>query len=369
MSQPALKIDVVSAMDLAPADIDRWSMLQSGQARLDSPFLSPRWTQAVARARIATGKAACDIKVAILRGADGQAVGFLPVRLRSDVAMPVGAPMCDYQALVGAPDLAVDPRRLLAALGAHRLDFCHMQADDETLARHGRGQTDSWIVEIPDGYGAYEAQRKAAGSGVLKDVDKKRRKAEREVGPAVFRALSDSRADFDQLIDWKRGQLVATGQTDYFRTPWVMELVRDLFATRDDTFGGGLYTLHLGDSLAAVHLHLRGAHTLHGWLIAHNPAFERYSPGLMLFQDILKSMDATPYTQLDLGAGDYRFKRELSNARQTVMFGFFGSPSPATFVRSAAYGVRHMAESLPLGRMSELPGKAMRRLDLLRGLH
>jgi hypothetical protein len=64
-----------------------------------------------------------------------------------------------------------------------------------------------------------------------------------------------------------------------------------------------------------VHLHLRGEHTIHGWLIAHNPDFERYSPGLMLFQDILKSMDGTPYMRLDLGTGDYRFKRELSNAQ------------------------------------------------------
>lgn len=364
-----MKIEVVAALDLHPSDIDRWSSLQAGQPRLDSPFLSPRWTQAVARAREATGKKASDIKVAILRADDGQAIGFLPVRVRADVGMPVGAPMCDYQALVSAPGVAMDPRPLLTALRVHRLDFCHMQADDETLARHGRGQTDSWIVETPDGYAAYEVGRRAAGSGVLKDIDKKRRKAEREVGPAVFTAMSDSRADFDQLIAWKRAQLIATGQTDYFRTPWVMNLVEALFATRDAGFGGGLYTLRLGGKLAAVHLHLRGAHTIHGWLIAHNPQFERYSPGLMLFQDILKSMDGTPYDRLDLGAGDYRFKREFSNARQTVVFGFLGSPSPATFVRQAAYGVRHMAESLPLGRMSELPGKAMRRLDLLRGLH
>lgn len=364
-----MKIDVVSALDLSPADIARWSSLQVGPLRLDSPFLSPRWTQAVARALDATGKKASDVKVAILRDDTGQAVGFLPSRVRSDVGMPVGAPMCDYQALVAAPGVAIDPRQLLAALHVHRLDFCHMQADDETLARHGRGQADSWIVEAPDGYAAYEAGRRAAGSGVLKDIDKKRRKAEREVGPAVFTALSNNRADFEQLIAWKRAQLVATGQTDYFRTPWVVALVDALFSTRDPDFGGGLYSLHLGGELAAVHLHLRGSHTIHGWLIAHNAAFERYSPGLMLFQDILKSMDGGPYVRLDLGAGDYRFKRELSNARQTVVFGFYGSPSPAAFVRSAAYGVRQMAEALPLGRMSQLPGKAMRRLDLLRGLH
>jgi CelD/BcsL family acetyltransferase involved in cellulose biosynthesis len=80
-------------------------------------------------------------------------------------------------------------------------------------------------------------------------------------------------------------------------------------------------------------------------------------------------MDGSPYTRLDFGTGDYRFKRELSNARQTVVFGFLGSPSVPTLVRHAVYGVRSLAEALPLGRVSDLPGKAMRRMDLLRGLH
>jgi CelD/BcsL family acetyltransferase involved in cellulose biosynthesis len=42
--------------------------------------------------------------------------------------MPVGAPMCDYQALIAAPGVTMDPRDLLQALGVSRYDFCHMQA-------------------------------------------------------------------------------------------------------------------------------------------------------------------------------------------------------------------------------------------------
>ena len=51
-----------------------------------------------------------------------------------------------------------------------------------------------------------------------------------------------------------------------------------------------------------------------------------------------------------------------------VGHGFAGKPGAATLVRSAAYGLRGVAERLPLGPVSELPGKAMRRLDLIRGL-
>ena len=363
-SRFGLKIDVVPALELSPETSARWSAAQSAAPRFDSPFLSPQWVQAVARAQGPDS----GVQVAIQHDTAGAPAAFLPVRRRGGTAMPVGAPMCDYQALVTRGDFQAEPRAMLRAMDVSRFDFCHMQADDPAFRGHGRGQCTSWIVDLADGYAAYEAQRKAAGIGVLKDIDKKRRKAERETGVARFTALSDSRADFEQLLVWKRAQLAATGQTDLFKTPWVMRLIEALRETRGADFGGGLYTLHLGDDLAAVHFHLRGGGTIHGWLIAHDPRFERYSPGLLLFQDILKSLDAGPYRRLDLGAGDYRFKRELSNRQQMVMFGFLGAPSVSTLARKAVYSMREMAEALPLGPMSALPGKAMRRIDVLRGL-
>lgn len=359
-----MKIDVFPALEL-PADVHAaWSAAQAGQPRLESPFLSPLWAQAAARAQGLAG----DVKVAVQRDSSGEPAAFFAVRKRGSTAMPVGAPLSDYQALVTRDGFRADPRAMLRALGVSRYDFSHMQAEDPAFQGHARGQDVSWVVEVADGYAAYEAERKAAGVGALKDIDKKRRKVEREVGPARFTALSDSRADYERLIAWKRAQLAATGQTDLFKTPWVLRLMDELLDTRAPEFGGGLYTLHLGDELAAAHFHLRGGGTIHGWLIAHDPKFERYSPGLLLFQDILKSLDGAPYRRLDLGAGDYRFKRELSNRQQGVTFGFLGAPSVSTLARTAVYGLRDVAEALPLGPMSALPGKAMRRIDVLRGL-
>jgi CelD/BcsL family acetyltransferase involved in cellulose biosynthesis len=137
-----------------------------------------------------------------------------------------------------------------------------------------------------------------------------------------------------------------------------MNLIEALFERRDSDFGGALFTLHIGDRLAAVH----------GRLIAHAPEFEHYSPSLLLFQDILKWMVGEPYRRLDLGCGDYRFKRELSKATQETRHGFVGVESPATLLRGVAYRLREAAEGLPLGGVSALPGKAMRRYDLLRAL-
>ena len=45
-----MKIDVFPALEL-PAEVRAaWSAVQAGETRFDSPFLSPQWVQAVARA-------------------------------------------------------------------------------------------------------------------------------------------------------------------------------------------------------------------------------------------------------------------------------------------------------------------------------
>ena len=203
---------------------------------------------------------------------------------------------------------------------------------------------------------------------MLKDIDRKRRKTERQIGPCRFTGMSPSSTDFQTLIALKRTQLKQTNQTDIFAASWTMNLIEALFERREPDFGGALFTLHIGDRLAAVHFHLRGGATVHGWLIAHAPEFERYSPGLLLFQDILKWMAGGPYSQLDLSCGDYRFKRELSNAAQETGHVFVGLASQATLLRGLAYRLRETAEGLPLGGVSALPGRAMRRYDLLRAL-
>lgn len=362
-----MEIEVVRPCQLSTDDLAGWRAVQAAHPSLDTPFLSPGWSLAVERAR-ADPKGG--ERVAVLRR-NGRTLGYFPARLSGVTAMPIGAPMNDYQALVAEPGIAVNVRGLVRALGAHRLDFSHMMTCQTAFSPHMRGEQTSYVIDVAGGYGAYEAERRAAGSGVLKDIDKRRRKVEREVGAAVFTPFSDDRQAFDQLIDWKRRQYRATSQTDIFDAGWTQRLLTSLFSgdgKQGDGFGGGLFCLHIDGKLAAAHFHLIGRSSIHAWIIAHDEAFERYSPGLLLFQDILRWMDAQPYQTLDLGAGDYRFKQQLANRHRPVAHGFVGRPSPASLMRHAQYGVREAAERLPLGRMSALPAKAMRRLDQWRGL-
>jgi CelD/BcsL family acetyltransferase involved in cellulose biosynthesis len=355
-------IEVLRPKELSPAMAATWRALQRQGRGWDSPFLSPCWARSVELARGGRG-----VRVAVVSDG-GEPRAFMAATVGQITAAAAGGPMSDYEGFVGDPGPDFDPAALVRALGVSRYDFSHLPADQAAFAPHARGQIVSWIVDLPDGYDAYAAQRRAAGSSALKELDRKRRKAEREAGEIVFTAASTSRADFDRLIELKREQFRRTNQTDVLAVGWTQRLMEGLFSLERPDFGGGLFTLHIGGRLAAVQFNLIGETTIHAWMIAHDAALERYSPGLLLFQNIFRWMDDQPYNRLDLGYGDYRFKTELSNLQTPLIFGFVGTPSPATLLREAAYGVRRAAEALPLGKVSALPGKAMRRLDLIRGL-
>jgi CelD/BcsL family acetyltransferase involved in cellulose biosynthesis len=169
-------------------------------------------------------------------------------------------------------------------------------------------------------------------------------------------------------MHWKRDQFRRTRQTDVTAAPWVARLLGELFERRDGDFGGALFTLHVGDRLAAAQFNLRGPGELHSWFVGHDPEFDRWSPGLVLFGELVRWMADSAWRRLELGPVAYRFKDRLANRRRMIALGFAGAPSPVTAMRAAAWGVRRTAERLPLGRVSAWPGKAMRRLDLIRAL-
>ncbi len=364
-----MQIDVVAPQDLSPTDVEGWRRLQAGAREMASPFLSPGWAMALAKI---DGPDRRQGRVAVVREGR-EAVGFLPSRVSRFTATRAGALMADYQGLVAPPGMRVDPRELVRALGVRRLDLNNVPADQPTFIPYLRGETPSRIIDLSDGFDAYAKARREGGSDVLQDAAKKRRKFEREHGPVTFTARSGSRDSLDQLIAWKSAQCRATGQTDIFEAGWTAHLVQHLHAAPEPGCEGVLFTHHADGKLAAAHFALLGGdaiggRVMHAWFIAHDEAFARYSPGVGLIVDILKWCEAEGVRELDLGPGDYRFKLQLANAERAVAYGFVGRPSTATIVRAAQYGVREVAEALPLGRYSALPGKAMRRLDQWRGL-
>ncbi len=355
-------VELIRPEQLNAEDLALWRGWRASDPDLVSPYFSPDWSRAVAKVRD-------DVFIGVFYGQEGQKCAFMPVQNPSSVVIqPAGGPLCDYQGTIGGPAQVLDMKSLLKATGAGRFDFGNLLAKQSSFARHAREIHVSRVINLQDGYDAYLQHRRDAGSSETKRARKRKRKLDRELGPVRLETNCRDKAALDQLISWKCDQYKRTGQTDIFTRDWALSLVRNLFENPSEDLGAQLFVLYAGDTLVALNLCLRSGPVLHCWFIAHDPALSHFSPGLVLFEELIEHACSMGMDEIDLGAGDYRFKLNLANAARPLCGGFVGTNALSARLRAAAYDLRDLFEALPLGPVSAWPGKAMRRHDLRLGL-
>ena len=358
-----MKAEAVHPSRLSGPDLAAWRALRTADTRWSTPYLAPEWAEAVGRVRP-------DARVVLFRDSAGTAVGFLPVqRPHGFAAVPAGGAVCDYQAIVAAPRAGIDPRLAARALGVGRIDMPCALADGRDASQGG-----GHLVSFADGWDGYRDALKARGSKVLSRADKRYRKLGRDTaaagqGELTFEAFCTDEAVFDTLVRWKREQYARTGVRDIFSHGWVDALVRDTFrqsAARE--FGGAMFVLRVGGKPVSILYCLRSGQALHAWFTAYDPDWAEHSPGLLTFVEAIRASAQAGFNEMDLGPGDYQFKESLATGVRPAAPAFIGAPSVSAALRAAEFGVRRMAESLPLGRASHWPAKAMRRMDIVAGL-
>ncbi len=356
------KIEVIKPSELDAGQKELWQSWQAADEDFSSPYFHPQWAAHVGAVRK-------DVRIGVFLDGAGREKGFLPFQRPSrHCALPAGGPLCDYQGVIAAPRSHFNAMDILAALDVGRFDFANLLVKQSPFAPFARHVHVSHIIDMGKGHEAYITERREHGSSESKRARKRARKMAREQGALRLVVGDAEQNSFDRLIAWKTEQYHRTGQPDIFLRPWARDLVNNIFASRDADFGGVLFSLYAGDRLVALNFCLRAGPVLHCWFIAHDPAFSHYSPGLILFEEILAHMEGMGCHTLDLGAGDYRFKRNLANTVRPLCGGFVGGKALSAQIRRMEYAVRWFCEALPLGPLSALPGKAMRRADLLGGL-
>jgi CelD/BcsL family acetyltransferase involved in cellulose biosynthesis len=362
-----MQVDCINPLDLTAGDIAQWRRLLAARPdAFSSPYVTPDWARAVARHRT-------DARVAVWRER-GEAVAFLPVQ-RTDVfgAMPLGSPVCDYQALIAPEGAAIDPGEAARALRVGRIDLTAGLVDsalEPTLHVRDVGH----VVRFPDGWDGYCAERQASGSKVVARARKKLSKLSRDFpGQVSVEPFSADEAAFDQLIAWKRAQMARTGVSDIFEHAWIAGLVRDTFEMQPgregcEHFGGAMFVLRVASKPIAVLHCLRTARCLHAWFVAYDNDYAEHSPGLILFAEAIRAAGQAGYVEMDLGPGDYRFKESFANYARPIGAGFIGGGGVSAAYKAAQFQLRSLIERLPVGRARDWPAKAMRRLDIARGL-
>lgn len=272
------------------------------EASLHSPFLAWPFVESIGQVRD-------DARVATFR--DGERVcGFLAFQVGPDQAgRPIGATICDAQAVVAPSGWTFDPRRLVAAAGLSRWSFDHLTTKQAAFLPYHHRRHRSPIVDLAAGYDAFVEEVRTNSKDLIAQVGRRRRKLEREVGPVVCEwQSSDPEGDLRRLAQWKSEQYARDGTWDRFAVPWITEAVELLARSSDPTCTGLLTSIRAGEHLVAAHFGLLGTDRLCWWFPTYNPEFGRYSPGLILLLEIIAEAARHGVAMVDLGRGEHGYK-------------------------------------------------------------
>lgn len=315
---------VIAAHELDAGLLAAWRSIQEREPRLAGPYFCPEFTQAVARVR-------GDVRVAVLENG-GSPAGFFPhQRAPWGRGSPVGGALSDYHGVIAAPGA---DWRLAALMRAARLatwSFDHLVDVSGRFAPHVSARVSSPQIDLERGLRQYQ------------DAARKARKLAREAGELTFELHAP--AALDALFDWKRAQYRRTANPDVFSVRWTRELVRVLMQTDSAQFCGVCSVLRAGGRPVAVHAGLRSRRVLHWWFPAYDPAFARYSPGVILLQRLAGTLRAAGVATIDLGKGDAPYKSALMTGAAELAEGAVARPSLVS-----------LAATL-------LPNRAVRRLE------
>jgi hypothetical protein len=192
------------------------------------------------------------------------------------------------------------------------------------------------------------------------DSRRKKKKAERDLGPMKF-VFNDPRPEvFDTCLRWKSSQYAATGLVDLFANPTNVEMFREL----KNRGAVVVSSLTAGEKLMAVHFGGLADNRHYWWVPAYDPDLGKYSPGRLMLEAILEESYALKHAEFDFLIGDEAYKFHYATHNRVV--GPLGQPPLRVWLEKEA---RKRAKSA-LGRYPKLLDAAQelrKRLREVRG--
>lgn len=354
--RPCVDTTIKRPSELSAAETGAWRAFQQADPALSSPYYALDFALACDQAR-------SDTRVAVVRE-KGQIRGFLPFqRGPLGYCLPLGGPLGDFQGLVAETGAQIGLKAVLRAARISVFPFSFVPASQSAFAGSFEHSEDSHYADLSSGFEAWRTDRMVAHKKSLKRHEARARQLERKHGDLRFCMDDSDPAAFAALLAWKSAQYRATGFFDVFSVPWTSALLRALWAKRGDEFCGQLSTLYAGEHLVAAHFGIRTARAAHYWFPAYDPDFARYGPGHTLLLEMIRAHAAAGVQAVHLGVGDFRYKHQFGGATVSLCSGTAMAPSLGALCRQGAQSMQKVFEALPLGPVSRLPGRALRRLD------
>lgn len=347
LSVKSIHPSVLSAQELAA-----WSALVSAQPAFGNPLLGPDFALAVGAVRE-------DARVAVYRAGE-TVVGFLPHHRRpGGLARPLGAPLSDYHGLIAGPDLGLTGARALELAGLSAYRFTGLVDPHGVFQDAAVGVASGYAIALTTSPEAYLEGLRAASPKRFKNWRRLDNKMERELGPVRIEA-SDDPAVYEQVMDWKREQLIRTGVADFLRPEWTRQLLAGFFAATGPLRGLTL-TLWAGDRLVAGHFGVTQNGWYHPWVASTNPDLGEFSPGQTFLMRAIAAMPGLGLTTYDLGPSHDHYKRHYAAPSQTVGEG----TAVAATAAGRLAGGRERIWTLAGARGDGMVGSLRRRLDAI----
>lgn len=318
--------------DLGPAEIAAWHRMQELTPSLRNPFLSPEFA-------ISAGRYRPGSRVGVLTGEQGT-VGFFPFEMRRlGAGVPISGWLSASQGVVHAPDARWSVGELLRGCGLSAWRFDNLIADQEPFTACRSAVVPTPVIDLAGGFTEYYAKLRARSPRMCRELERKRRKLDREVGQLRLECDSPDPALLQLLIAWKSEQYRRTKVVDTFALPWAREFFAELFATRTSHLSGMLSVLYAGDQPVSIQFGLRSGSQLVGWYTGYDGRFGRYSPGIIQITMMAEQLASIGVETLHMGKGARRFADVLKNGDVFVGEGTAASRTLA----GAAHRLRNAA--------------------------
>jgi CelD/BcsL family acetyltransferase involved in cellulose biosynthesis len=341
-----VQISTIRAGELTSLHIDTWSQIQTSDARFDSPFFRPEFTQIVASARD-------DVEVAMLQQA-GEVVGFFPFhRTKSNVGYPIGMMKNDFQGVIARRNVPFSPQWLIESCGLSAWHFSHLISSQEVFRPHYNMLAESPYIDLSDGYDEYRKQKRATGSNLISDSARKARKLAKAFGPLRFEINSREAICLELLIEWKLAQYRRTKARNTLAARWQRALFENAWKLQNDGFAGMLSVLYAGDCPVTIDLNLRSGPIMHLWCTAYDHRFAKYSPGIVELLKLVESACSRGVVRLDLGKGDESYKTRFRTGASVVAEGSVDFRPLAGRLRRAGIYARELVRASALRRPAQ----------------
>jgi CelD/BcsL family acetyltransferase involved in cellulose biosynthesis len=328
---------------------ETWSDTQASNQSIRSPFFRPEFFDIVSMFRD-------DVCIAILE--QDAAIGFFPFQHGPrKSAKPVGSPLSDFQGLISPNATKWNIADVLRSCGLKSWRFDHALADQIEISDHQCTVEPSPYIDLSEGFDAYDSNRPNRGAKSFSNLRRAMRSASKTIGELSFEFDAKDKKVFEQIIAWKRQQYASASSLDPFDFPWSIRTLEELVSRNDDTLRGVVSALYFGKRLAAAHLGMRSARTLHYWFPAYDPALAEYSPGMICLLEIAKQAGHHSIARIDLGKGDETYKRRLLSGVTEVAAGSITTQRSGWAVKYAKRGLESASRVPVLGApLRELAG-------------